>query len=277
MENIMTELACLPEAVHMAPGGTLARPGHGCAERTASARDAARPASPTSALPARGAALRSRQRDLPRERLRTAGPAALSEVELIAILLGSGLPGHDVFEVARSLLAHFGSLRAMLDAQREEFEALRGIGPAKASVLQAVTELARRALAEELDDKPLVDSPGAVEDYLRLLIGGRPHEVFVCLFLDARHRLIRSEESSRGSLTRMAVYPREIVRRALMLNAASLIVAHNHPSGAVQPSASDRRLTRVLREALALVEVQLVDHLVIGARETFSFARHGWN
>ncbi|MBB3255429.1 DNA repair protein RadC [Paraburkholderia bannensis] len=212
---------------------------------------------------------------MPRERLREAGPGSLSDLELVALLLGSGLPGHDVFEVARSLLKHFGSLRAMLDAGREEFEGIRGIGPAKSSKFVAVLELARRALAEQIEEKPLIDSPGAVEDYLRLLIGGRAHEVFVCLFLDIRHRLIRTEESTRGTLTRMAVYPREIVRRALMLNAARLIVAHNHPSGAVQPSASDRRLTRILREALALVDVQLVDHLIIGTQETFSFARHG--
>ncbi|WP_322049181.1 RadC family protein [Paraburkholderia sp. J67] len=216
-----------------------------------------------------------RRRAMPRERLREAGPGALSDLELVALLLGSGVPGHDVFDVASSLLKHFGSLRAMLDAQREEFEGLRGIGPAKASTLVAVLELARRALAEQIEEKPLIDSPGAVEDYLRLLIGGRTYEVFICLFLDIRHRLIRTEESTRGTLTRMAVYPREIVRRALMLNAAHLIVAHNHPSGAVQPSASDRRLTRVLRETLALVDVQLVDHLVIGTQETFSFARHG--
>ncbi|WP_321913958.1 RadC family protein [Paraburkholderia sp. J11-2] len=273
----MTELACLPDTAPSTIAGTFAgRPhGLGCAERGPG--DAALPAPATPAVPVRNSGAAARRRDMPRERLRTAGAAALSDAELLAILLGSGLPGHDVFEVARTLLAQFGSLRAMLDAQREEFLALRGIGPAKASMLQAVTELARRALAEALDDKPLVDSPGAVEDYLRLLIGGRPHEVFICLFLDARHRLIRSEESSRGSLTRMAVYPREIVRRALTLNAASLIVAHNHPSGAVQPSASDRRLTRVLRETLALVEVQLIDHLVIGTRETFSFARQGWS
>ena len=216
-------------------------------------------------------------RVMPRERLRALGPGALSDVELLAVLLGSGLPGHDVFDVARSLLRHFGSLRVMLDAQPEAFDGLRGVGRAKAAKLVAVLELARRALAEQFDDKPLVDTPGAVEDYLRLLIGTRPYEVFVCLYLDVRHRLIRSEESSRGSLTRMVVYPREIVRRALMLNAASLIVAHNHPSGAVQPSASDRRLTRVLRETLALVEVQMIDHLVIGARDTYSFARNGWN
>ncbi len=215
--------------------------------------------------------------DMPRERLRSAGASALSDVDLIALLLGTGLPGHDVFVVAGSLLEHFGSLRAMLDAQPEAFDGLRGIGPAKAALLQAVIELARRALAEKLSERPLVDSPGAVEDYLRLLIGGLPHEVFVCLFLDVRHRLIRSEECSRGTLSRMAVYPREIVRRALAHNAASLIVAHNHPSGAVKPSASDRRLTRSLRETLSLVDVQLVDHLVIGAHETWSFARNGWD
>ena len=119
-------------------------------------------------------------------------------------------------------------------------------------------------------------SPDAVRDYLRLLLHDRGHEVFVCLFLDARHRLIDSEESARGSLTRMAVYPREIVRRALAVNAAALVVAHNHPSGAAQPSASDRQLTRMLRDALALVDIKLVDHLVVGRSAVFSFAHAGW-
>ena len=215
-------------------------------------------------------------RDMPRERLLEAGPAALSDTELIALFLGSGLPGHNVFDVARSLLARFGSLRAMLDATPADFKGLRGIGPAKIATLLAVVEMARRALAEKARERPLVDSPGAVEDYLRLLIGARPHEVFVCLFLDARHRLLHTEESSRGSLTRMAVYPREIVRRALTLNAAGLIVAHNHPSGAVKPSASDRRLTRVLRDSLALIDVQLMDHLIVGSDTVFSFAQAGW-
>jgi len=215
-------------------------------------------------------------RDMPRERLLEVGPGVLSDTELIALVLGSGLSGHNVFDVARGLLTRFGSLRAMLDATPGDFDGLRGIGPAKTAQLLAIVEMARRALAEKLRERPLIDSPGAVEDYLRLLIGARPYEVFVCLFMDARHRLIRTEESSRGSLTRIAVYPREIVRRALTLNAASLIVAHNHPSGAVKPSASDRRLTRVLRDTLALIDVQLIDHLVIGAHETFSFAAAGW-
>ncbi|WP_109482463.1 DNA repair protein RadC [Paraburkholderia sp. C35] len=215
-------------------------------------------------------------RDMPRERLLDAGAAALSDTELVALVLGSGLPGHNVFDLARSLLHRFGSLRAMLDATPGDFDGVRGVGPAKRAQLLAIMEMARRALAEKIRERPLIDSPEAVKDYLRLLIGSRPYEVFICLFLDTRHRLIRTEENSRGSLTRMAVYPREIVRRALSLNAASLIVAHNHPSGAVKPSTSDCQLTRVLRDTLALIDVQLIDHLVIGANETFSFASAGW-
>lgn len=214
--------------------------------------------------------------DMPRERLFEAGAAALSDTELIAIFLGCGLPGHNVFALARTLLGRFGSLRAMLEADPADFKGLRGIGPAKTAVLLAVIEMARRALLEKARETPLIDSSAAVEDYVRLLIGQRPYEVFVCLFLDARHRLIDSEESARGSLTRMAVYPREIVRRALAVNAAALVVAHNHPSGVAQPSASDRQLTRVLREALALVDVKLMDHLVVGRSTVFSFAHAGW-
>ena len=215
-------------------------------------------------------------RDMPRERLFGVGPSALSDTELIAIFLGTGLPGHNVFEVARSLLRRFGSLRAMLDATQTDFQGVRGISPAKTAVLLAVIEMARRALAERAREQPLVDSTAAVRDYVRLLIGNRPYEVFLCLFLDARHRLIDSEETSRGSLTRLAVYPREIVRRALEANAASLVVAHNHPSGAVKPSASDRQLTHVLRDALALIDVRLIDHLVVGRHDVFSFAHAGW-
>ncbi|WP_144111900.1 RadC family protein [Paraburkholderia sp. BCC1886] len=217
-----------------------------------------------------------RKKDMPRERLIEQGPGVLSDTEMIVLVLGSGLPDHDVFEVARGLLDRFGSLRAMLDADYTDFDGLRGIGPAKKAQLIAIMEMARRSLVDKMRKRPLMDSPDAVEDYLRLLIGGRSHEVFISLYLDARHRLIRCEESARGTLTHMAVYPREIARRALGLNAASLIVAHNHPSGAVEPSASDCRLTRTLRDALALIDVRLVDHLVIGADSTYSFARAGW-
>ncbi|MFM0729363.1 DNA repair protein RadC [Paraburkholderia sediminicola] len=214
--------------------------------------------------------------DMPRERLIEEGPGVLSDTEMIVLVLGSGLPGHDVFNVARTLFERFGSMRAMLDATYSDFDGLRGIGPAKKAQLLAIMEMARRSLVDRMRGRSLMNSPEAVQDYLRLRIGGKTQEVFVSLFLDARHRLIRCEESARGTLTRMAVYPREIVRRALSLNAASLIVAHNHPSGAVQPSASDCRLTHTLREALALIDVQLIDHLVIGADHTYSFARAGW-
>lgn len=215
-------------------------------------------------------------RHMPRERLIGAGAAVLSDTELLAIFLGCGVPGQNVFELAHSLLARFGSLRSLLDATPADFKGIRGVGPAKTAVLLAVVEVARRALAERVREAPLIDSSAAVEDYIRLLIGTRPYEVFVCLFLDARHRLIDSEESARGSITRMAVYPREIVRRALALNAAALVVAHNHPSGAANPSAADRQLTRVLCDALALIDVKLLDHLVVGRNTVFSFAHAGW-
>jgi DNA repair protein RadC len=226
------------------------------------------------AEPAKARELRPRD-DMPRERLLKVGACALSDAELIALFLGCGVPGHNVFEVSRALLERFGSLRGMLDASAADFAGMRGIGPAKKAILLAVFEMARRALAEKAREQPLIDSSAAVEDYVRLLIGTRPHEVFLCLFLDARHRLIDSEECSRGSIAHMAVYPREIVRRALATNAAALIVAHNHPSGAAKPSASDRQLTRVLRDALSLVDVRLVDHLVVGRNTVFSFANSG--
>lgn len=242
------------------------------------ARTSEEPNATTSGAPAPPALLRGKwlKKDMPRERLIEQGPGVLSDAEMIVLVLGSGLPGHDVFSIARALLERFGSLRAMLDATYTDFDGLRGIGPAKKTQLLAIMEMARRSLVDQMRKRSLLNSPEAVERYLRLLIGGCPQEVFVTLFLDARHRLIRCEESARGTLTRMAVYPREIVRRALNLNAASLIVAHNHPSGAVQPSASDCRLTRTLRDALTLIDVQLVDHLVIGTDSVYSFARAGW-
>ncbi|MCA7900428.1 DNA repair protein RadC [Burkholderia cepacia] len=235
------------------------------------------------APPGRGLPIRRRKRrprdwrpERPRERLLERGPAALTDDELIALLLGTGKPGHDVFVTARALVGQFKTLRGLLEATADDFEAHPGIGPARSARLVAVTEIARRVLKEKAREKRLIDSPGAVEDYLRMKIGARPHEVFAAVYLDARHGLIDTEEITRGSLTRMAVYPREIVRRAMVHNAAALIVAHNHPSGAVQPSAADRRLTRVLHDALALVDVQLLDHVVIGTSDTFSFARAGW-
>lgn len=235
------------------------------------------------APPARGKRPRARlirgkwlKQDMPRERLIDHGPSVLSDTEMIVLVLGSGLPGHDVFSVARALLERFGSLRAMLDATYSDFEGIRGIGPAKIAQLLAIMEMARRSLVARMRERSLMNSPEAVESFLRLRIGSLQQEVFMSLYLDARHRLIACEESAQGTLTRMAVYPREIARRALTLNAASLIVAHNHPSGVVEPSASDCRLTRTLRDTLALIDVQLIDHLVIGADQVYSFARAGW-
>ena len=202
------------------------------------------------------------KRDMPRERMPDFGPGTLTDAEPVAPVPGSGLPGYNVFGIAHCLLKRFRSLRAMLDATPADFDGLPRAGPAKTAQLLALLELARRSLVEKLREKPL--------------IGPEPHEVFVCVFLDARHRLISTEESSRGALTRVAVYPREIVRRALSANAASMIVAQNHPSGVLKPSARDRRLMQVLW-TLALIDVHLVDHLVIGAHETFSFARAGWS
>jgi DNA repair protein RadC len=243
--------------------------------RTAGAGEAREPAADAGA---RQQLLRGKwlKRDMPRERLINQGAHVLSDAEMIALVLGSGLPGHDVFSVARTLLQRFGSLRAMLDATYADFDGIRGLGPAKRAQLLAIMEMARRSLVDKMRKRRLMNSPEAVENYLRLQIGGQAQEVFLSLFLDARHRLIRCEENARGSLTRMAVYPREIVRRALAANAASLIIAHNHPSGAVDPSASDCRLTETLRDALALVDVQLIDHLIIGADSVYSFARAGW-
>jgi DNA repair protein RadC len=229
----------------------------------------------TAARPAARRKDKLSKEDLPRERLLKQGPHVLSNADLIAVMLCTGQTGHNVFEMARTLVDRFGSMRSILTATEKDFDGLHGIGRAKIAQLLAVIEMVRRALNEELETRSLLDSPQAVNDYLRLTIGGLPHEVFYCLYLDARHRLIRSEEVTRGSLTQMAVYPREIVRRALQLNAAGLIVAHNHPSGAAKPSAADRQLTRMLRDALALVDVRLLDHVVVGAKDVYSFALNG--
>lgn len=216
------------------------------------------------------------EHDRPRERLLQQGAHALSDAELLALFLNTGRPGMTSVDIARGLLTRFESIRGVLGASATELRRFGGIGPAKAALLLAVSELCQRALAEKTRDRPLLDAPQAVEDYLKWLIGNRPNEVFVTLFLDVRHCLITVDESAKGSLSRVAVYPREIVRRALTLNAGSLIVAHNHPSGGVTPSASDRRLTRLLHEALALIDIRLLDHLVVASNEVFSFSRQGW-
>jgi DNA repair protein RadC len=213
----------------------------------------------------------------PRERLLALGPAALADAELLAIFLRVGVKGQSAVDLARSLLAHFDhSIARLAAATPAELTRVNGIGPAKAAQLAATLELARRGLREELRERATLGTPGAVRDWLRLRLAPLPHEVFVALWLDAQNRLIVDEELFRGTLTQASVYPREVVKRALAHNAAGVILAHNHPSGLAEPSHADALLTRVLKEALALVDVRLLDHFVVaGNAPPLSCAERG--
>lgn len=211
----------------------------------------------------------------PRERLLALGPRPLSDAELLAIFLRTGLRGSSALDLSRDLLSRFGSLSALLAATPAQLLAARGLGEAKAAQLLAALELARRALGEQLATRNALSSPRAVGDYLRLTLAGRDHEVFVAILLDAQHRVIACEELFRGTLTQTSVYPREVVKCALRHNAAAVILAHNHPSGVAEPSRADEMLTRSLRSALALVDIQVLDHFVVAADRTMSFAERG--
>ncbi len=211
----------------------------------------------------------------PRERLMTQGAGALSDAELIAVCLRTGSAGRSAVDLGRELIQRFDGLAGLLAADRMSIQAVKGLGSAKAAQLVAVTELARRSLAERLQSRSALTSPQSVRDYLRLALAGRPHEVFLALFLDAQHRVIRAEELFRGTLTQTSVYPREVVKAALRANAAAVVFAHNHPSGVAQPSQADEMLTRQLREALSLVEVRVLDHFIVAGSETLSFAERG--
>lgn len=211
----------------------------------------------------------------PRERLIRQGAAALSDAELLAVFLRVGVTGKSAVDLAREMLQCFGSLDALFGASLKDFSRINGLGPAKYAQLQAVMELAKRALGEELEDGALLNSTQAVSQYLRLLFKNRAYESFVVLFVDIRNRLIAVEELFRGTLDKASVYPREVVKAALERNAASVILAHNHPSGDPQPSQADLVLTRALKEALALVDVRVLDHFVVAGTRTHSFAEHG--
>lgn len=212
----------------------------------------------------------------PREKLLARGAAALSDAELLAVFLRVGVRGMSAVDLARTLIERFGSLTGLCNASAAEFAAVPGMGAAKYAQLQAVMELARRALAERLRERDLFDSPRAVRDWLRLRIGPLPHEVFMVLLLDARNALVDAVELFRGTLTQTSVYPREVVKLALARNAAAVIFAHNHPSGAREPSTADEVLTRNLKHALDLVDVRVLDHFVVTAHaEPVSFAERG--
>jgi DNA repair protein RadC len=211
----------------------------------------------------------------PRERLLALGAGSLADAELLAILLRTGTKGKSAVDVARELLGRFGSVSALLEAVPEALVETPGLGSAKLAQLQAALELARRALREDLSSRDALSSPRAVRDYLRLLLSGREQEVFVVLLLDAQHRVIASEEMFRGTLTQTSVYPREVVKCALKHNCAAVIFAHNHPSGVAEPSHADELLTRSLKAALALVDVQVLDHFIVAGTRTMSFAERG--
>jgi DNA repair protein RadC len=213
----------------------------------------------------------------PRERLLAQGVAVLSDAELLAVLLRTGVRGKSAVELARELLGKFGGVAGLLAhcAKAGASGAVKGLGSAKSAQLGAAIELARRLLHEQLSSGTALTSPGAVRDYLRLALSSREHEVFVCLWLDAQHRVISCQEAFRGTLTQTSVYPREIVKSALAANAAAVIFAHNHPSGAAQPSQADELLTRNLKEALGLVDVKVLDHFIVAGSQAISFAERG--
>jgi DNA repair protein RadC len=215
-----------------------------------------------------------RPEERPRERLLAEGAGSLRDEELLAVLLRTGVRGKSAVDLGSELLARFGSITRLLAAGLELLD-IKGLGEAKAAQFAAAIELARRAMAEELKERSALTSPGAVRDYLRVALGHRPNEVFVCIWLDAQHKVIGIEDAFQGTLTQTSVYPREIVKRALKRNAAAVIFAHNHPSGVAQPSRSDELLTRDLKEALALVELKVLDHFVVAGNQAMSFAERG--
>lgn len=212
----------------------------------------------------------------PREKLLEHGPTVLTDAELLAIFLRTGLAGCSAVDLARRLLNDFGSLRALLEADLECFSQHMGLGPAKFAQLQAVLEMGKRHLAEGLRRDSVLESPQAVRDYLKAKLRHEPHEVFGCLFLDSKHRVLAFEVLFRGTIDSASVYPRQVVKRALSHNAAALILTHNHPSGVSEPSQADRILTQRLKDALGLIDVRVLDHFIVGDGEPLSMAELGW-
>jgi DNA repair protein RadC len=212
----------------------------------------------------------------PREKLISRGAAALADAELLALLLRTGVAGKNVLQLAQQLLERFGGLSGLLHTGADDLKSVKGMGgSAKRSELIAVLELARRAMGEKLKERAVFDSPDAVKQYLQLHIGSRPHEVFVVVFLDVQHRLIALEEMFRGTLTQTSVYPREVVTRAIHHQAAAVLLAHNHPSGSIEPSRADESLTQTLRAALGLIDVRVLDHVIVSPGQSFSMAEKG--
>ena len=211
----------------------------------------------------------------PREKLLEKGATALSDAELLAILLRTGTPGHSALDVARDVLKSFRSLRKLIAADRQRFCAEPGLGPARFAEMQAAIEISRRQLTDPLKAGPSLPSPRATRDFLVAKLRDLEHEVFCCLYLDKRHRLIHFEELFRGTIDGASVHPREIVKLALQRNAAAIIIAHNHPSGIAEPSQADELITQRVKEALALVDIRLLDHIIVGDGVSVSLAERG--
>lgn len=211
----------------------------------------------------------------PREKLIHRGPQALSDAELLAIFLRTGIAGRSAVDLARDLLIQFGSISSLLNADLKAFCAVKGLGPAKYAQLQSVLELARRDLGEQLSQEQVFSNPKTVRQFVRTHFQGYQREVFLCLFLDTRHRLIATEELFQGTIDGASVYPREVVKRALQHNAGAVIFSHNHPSGVAEPSDDDVQITRRLKKALSLVDIRVLDHIVVGHCEEISLAERG--
>ena len=210
----------------------------------------------------------------PREKLLARGPQALSDVELLAILLRTGMAGKNVFQLSEELLGPDG-IAGLLQATAQSLKMVKGLGPAKQAELLAVFELARRALGQRLKEREAFQTPGAVKQYLQLQLAHKNHEVFAVLFLDSQNRMLAMEELFRGTLSQTSVYPREVVMRALHHQAAAVVLSHNHPSGSVQPSRADEHLTQTLKASLALVDVRVLDHIIVGQGQALSMAEQG--
>lgn len=211
----------------------------------------------------------------PREKLQQRGAAALSDAELLALLLGTGHRGRDALQLGRDLLATFGSLADLAAAPAEQLRAVRGLGIAKQASIQAALELSRRCALQGLADGEVLNSPDKTRHFLSLHLGARDREVFCCIFLDSQHTVLCCEDLFLGTLDGAAVYPREVAVRALRYRAAAVILAHNHPSGIAEPSEADRRITRRLQSGLALLDVRVLDHIIVGRGRPFSFAEEG--
>lgn len=210
----------------------------------------------------------------PREKLLARGPQALSDVELLAILLRTGMAGKNVFQLSEELLEPDG-IAGLLNATVESLKMVKGLGPAKQAELLAVFEMARRALSQRLKERECFHTPGAVKQYLQLQLAHKTHEVFAVLFLDNQNRMLAMEELFRGTLSQTSVYPREVVMRAMHHQAAAVVLSHNHPSGSVQPSRADAHLTQTLKASLALVDVRVLDHIIVGQGQSLSMAEQG--